>query len=67
MVIKGTFADGTPLVAIPNFARYNREPAPPPPPPPPPPASVAAGQAPQPRPAPPPPRSIVWMREAGKT
>ena len=45
VVIKGAFADGTPLVAIPNFARYNREPAPPPPPPPPPPASVAAGQA----------------------
>jgi hypothetical protein len=23
-VIKGTFANGTPMTAIPNFARYNR-------------------------------------------
>ncbi|MGE5362371.1 MAG: glycoside hydrolase family 127 protein, partial [Bacteroidales bacterium] len=28
MVIKSTFADGTPLVAIPNYARTNRDPAP---------------------------------------
>jgi hypothetical protein len=27
MAIKGTFADGSPLLAIPNFARTNREPA----------------------------------------
>ena len=26
-VIKGTFADGSPMVAIPNYARMNREPA----------------------------------------
>jgi len=26
VVIKGNFADGTPLVAIPNFARNNRPP-----------------------------------------
>ena len=28
MVIKGTFADGSPMMAIPNFARTNRDPAP---------------------------------------
>jgi hypothetical protein len=32
MVIKGAFSDGTPLMAIPNFARTNRGPVPPPPP-----------------------------------
>jgi hypothetical protein len=25
MVIKGTFADGSPMMAIPNFARTNRD------------------------------------------
>jgi len=30
MVIKGKFADGSPMIAIPNYARMNREPAPPP-------------------------------------
>ncbi|HET9370410.1 MAG TPA: beta-L-arabinofuranosidase domain-containing protein [Vicinamibacterales bacterium] len=60
-VITGRFADGSPLTAIPNFVRMNRNPPPPPrpanqPPPPPP----AAGQ---PRPAPPPPTSIVWITE----
>jgi DUF1680 family protein len=30
VVIEGTFADGSPMVAIPNYARMNREPAPPP-------------------------------------
>ena len=25
MTIKGTWADGTPLLAIPNYARFNRE------------------------------------------
>jgi DUF1680 family protein len=30
MVIKGTFADGSPMLAIPNYARMNREPEPPP-------------------------------------
>jgi hypothetical protein len=24
MVIKGTFADGTPMTAVPNYARLNR-------------------------------------------
>jgi DUF1680 family protein len=54
-VIKGTFADGTSLTAIPNFARYNRTPPSPPAPP------LPEGA---PRPAPPPPTSIVWIREA---
>ena len=67
MVIKGTFADGTPLTAIPNYARCNREPAPPPAPAPPaaqvtPPGAPAAGAG-QPRRPPPPPTSIVWIRE----
>jgi hypothetical protein len=56
-VIKGTFVDGTPLTAIPNFARYNRvegtfgpmRPERPP----------EGG-----RPIPFTPRSIVWIREA---
>jgi hypothetical protein len=61
-VVKGAFADGSPMLAVPNFARYNRHPpgeqpggplnAPPRPP----------GT---PRPAPPPPESIVWIRENG--
>ena len=54
-VIKGTFANGTPLLAVPNFVRYNRTPPSAPQPP------LPAGA---PRPAPPPPTSIVWMREA---
>jgi DUF1680 family protein len=60
MVIKGTFADGSPMTAIPNFARYNRGPIPEPTPPPPP----AAPGARPPRPTPPPPTSIVWIKEA---
>jgi DUF1680 family protein len=60
-VITGAFADGKPLLAIPNYARYNRNPPAPPYVPPPPPAP---GQAAAPRPAPPPPESIIWMREA---
>jgi len=56
MIIKGTFADGSPLTAIPNYARYNRNP-PAPPAPVPPSGTGAAG-----RPAPRPPTSIVWMR-----
>jgi DUF1680 family protein len=67
MVIQGKFADGTPLMAIPNYARYNRNPpAPPPQPRPPAPpagAAPAAGGAPAARPAPPPPTSIVWISE----
>jgi len=54
LVIKGTFADGSPFVAIPNYVRMNREPAPPPAPPPTPGA---------PRPAPPPVVSAVWITE----
>jgi DUF1680 family protein len=58
-VIKGKFADGSPMVAIPNYARMNREPAPPPRP---------AESAPSPgerreRPAPPPVASVVWINE----
>jgi DUF1680 family protein len=55
LAIKGTFADGSPLLAIPNYARMNREPAPPPPAPPPAPGA--------PRPAPPPVVSTVWINE----
>ena len=70
MVIKGAFTDGSGMTAVPNFARYNRNPpvvapasvapasvAP---------ASVAPASVPaaQPvRPPPPPATSIVWMRE----
>jgi uncharacterized protein len=64
-VITGAFAGGTAMTAIPNFARYNRNP-PAPPPAPPAPQPAAAGAAPQqpaPRPAPPPATSIVWIRE----
>jgi hypothetical protein len=57
-VIRGTFAGGAPMLAIPNFARFNRYPPPPPPAPAPAPGTPAA-----PRPAPPPPESIVWIRE----
>jgi DUF1680 family protein len=63
-VITGTFAGGAPMMAVPNFARYNRNPpAPPFVPPPPRPAPGTAPAASAPRPAPPPPTSIVWMRE----
>jgi hypothetical protein len=67
MTVKGRFADGSRLLAVPNFARYNRNPpvvATPTP--------AAAGQpattppAPgtQPvRPPPPPATSIVWIKE----
>jgi len=61
-VITGRFAGGAPMLAIPNYARYNRNP-PAPPPAPPPAAAAPAGAAPAPRPAPPPPTSIVWIRE----
>jgi len=54
MVIKGKFADGSPLIAIPNYARTNRDPELPPPPEP------APGERPPRRPA----TSIVWMNEA---
>jgi DUF1680 family protein len=66
-VIKGRFANGAPMTAIPNYARYNRNPPAPPyvaPPPVPRPAPGAAAAPPQPRPAPPPSTSIVWITEA---
>ena len=56
MAIKGTFTDGTPMLAIPNFTRMNRETEPPPAPP----APVVAGARPAPRPA----VSSVWIKEA---
>lgn len=59
-VIRGRFADGTPMTAIPNYARFNRDPIPPPPAPVPPPVP---GAPPAPRPTPPPATSIVWMKE----
>ena len=54
MVIKGSFADGTPLLAIPNYARTNRDPALPAPP------APAPGTRPAPRPA----TSVVWINES---
>jgi uncharacterized protein len=48
MVIKGHFTDGSPMMAIPNFARANRDPAPPP---------ATPGQSAGPRPL----TSIVWI------
>jgi len=48
IVIRGTFADGSPMLAIPNYARYNR---------------VEGTFAPPRREAPREPTSIVWMRE----
>ncbi len=50
MAIKGKFADGSPMVAIPNFARTNRDPAVPP-------APEGA------RPVRGPVTSIVWIKE----
>jgi hypothetical protein len=58
VVIKGTFADGSPMLAIPNYARMNREPAPPAPP-----VPVPSGAPPGTRPAPPPVASVVWINE----
>jgi len=57
MVIKGKFSDGSPMLAIPNYARCNRDPQTPPPPPGPPPEAGA-------RPPRRPPTSIVWIKEA---
>jgi hypothetical protein len=64
MVLKGAFTDGTPFMAIPNFARYNRG-APPAAPPAvtPTPAPTTPG-APAPRPPRPPATSVMWIREA---
>jgi hypothetical protein len=62
MVITGKFADGSPMLAIPNYARMNREPAPAPPP-----QAVAVapppGGAPAARPPRPPIVSVVWINE----
>jgi uncharacterized protein len=58
LVVKGTFADGTPMIAIPNYARMNREPPRPAPTPPP------AGSPPGTRPPPPPIASVVWINES---
>ena len=58
VVITGTFADGSPMMAIPNYARMNREPAPPPPP-----ISPALPNPPGTRPPPPPIASVVWINE----
>jgi DUF1680 family protein len=57
-VINGRFTDGSALVAVPNLARMNRNPAPPPPATPTPTPTPGA-----PRPAPPPPASVVWINE----
>lgn len=56
-VIKGTFADGSSMLAIPNFLRMNRLPATDYPPPPPPPGPDG-------RRTPRTPVSIVWIKEA---
>jgi uncharacterized protein len=65
MVVKGTFADGSPLTAIPNYVRYNRNPpvVEAPPPATPPAAAPAAAGTPPPRPPRPPATSVVWMKE----
>lgn len=57
MVIRGSFAGGAPLLAVPNFVRMNRVaglPLPPPPPPP----------GPDGRRTRRPPQSVVWIQEA---
>ena len=62
-VIKGKFADGSPMMAIPNYARMNREPAPPPPPAPTPTPTPTPTATPATRPPPPPVVSVVWINE----
>ncbi|HET7622923.1 MAG TPA: beta-L-arabinofuranosidase domain-containing protein [Gemmatimonadaceae bacterium] len=59
MVIKGRFADGSPMLAIPNYARMNREPEPPPRPA----ESAPTSGGQRERPAPPPIASVVWINE----
>jgi DUF1680 family protein len=59
-VVTGKFADGSPMIAIPNYARYNRNPIPAPALP----APPAAPGVPAPRPAPPPVTTLVWISEA---
>jgi DUF1680 family protein len=53
MMIKGKYSDGSPMMAIPNYARMNRGPVPLPP------AQVAGARPPRPAPS-----SIVWIKEA---
>ncbi len=69
-VITGTFADGSPMLAIPHYARFNRNPTVPPPAPRPDAVAIATAAAeaiaagrPLPRPAGPSASSIVWIRE----
>jgi uncharacterized protein len=57
MAISGSFADGSPMLAVPHYARTNRDPAPEPVAPP---AAPAPGGPPQAR-APRPVTSIVWI------
>jgi hypothetical protein len=59
MVIKGKFADGSPMIAIPNYARMNREPEPPPRPA----ERVAESGGQRERREPPPIASVVWINE----
>lgn len=58
VVLRSRFTDGTPLTAIPNYARMNREPGTEYPPAPPRPNPDGS------RPAPPPVKSAVWIRSA---
>ena len=53
MVVKGAFADGTPMMAVPNFARTNRDPEPGPQ------ESAGGPPAPGPRTT----TSVVWIQE----
>jgi uncharacterized protein len=55
MVIKGAFAGGGKMIAVPNYARLNRGPVPPE-------AALKPGPDGR-RPTPPPPTSIVWIKE----
>jgi DUF1680 family protein len=57
MVIKGEFADGSPMMAVPNYARANRDPEPAPRPAAPP---DGGGRG---RGFRPPPNSVVWIKE----
>jgi DUF1680 family protein len=61
LVIKGEFSDGSPMVAIPNYARANRDPEPAPRPPAPAAGAPAAGRG---RGFRPQPNSVVWIKEA---
>jgi DUF1680 family protein len=54
VVIRGTFADGSPMIAIPNYARMNRQPAPP---------AERPASPPGQRPPRPPVVSVVWINE----